>query len=169
MAWAKDSSTTLSSASGTIASGTITTPHKFNQYLVNIPSKSNINGLNFTFNSDTSSNYADRNSVNGGADSTSTSNGFYYDDNTGGSASGGNARLQIGYIINISTEEKLGITFTVDSNGSASSTAPIRSENVGKWSNTSNQINSWGKNVNQGVPATATLGIDSNLSVLGTD
>ena len=84
---------------------------------------------------DSGTNYAFRYSDNGGADGTAgsqtslvqhqlTGNGFF------------NC-----FIINNTSNEKLGISHHVYESATGSGTAPQRQEQVGKWANTSNQIN----------------------------
>ena len=90
---------------------------------------------NFTFNNDTGSNYAIRESVNGGNDSTNISQANT--DNITGTVTG-----DIFADVNITNEaskEKLFISEGLES-ASGAGNAPERKEMVGKWSNTSAQI-----------------------------
>ena len=83
---------------------------------------------------DTSSNYSFRNSESGGADSTSTSDTYWL------THTGNKKNYMNMFIINNASNEKLAIYHTSEAANGASN-APTRIEGVGKWANTSNQIN----------------------------
>jgi hypothetical protein len=109
---------------------------------------------------DSGSNYADRYSRNGAADTTDVSQtgiqgfkGVVIDD------------FSVWNVINISSEEKLMIMHQVASGATGAGTAPDRAEIVGKWVNTSNQYDY----VNVNNSDTGSYNTDSNLSALGTD
>ena len=115
----------------------------------------------FQFNNDTGSNYAYRENDNGTADSTGISQSGWFHwtpvnttDNFG-----------IIYVINIGSEEKLGISFNIGANTAGATNAPGRREWVYKWANTSNQITEIDCDNN----GTGDFLTDSNLSALGTD
>jgi len=86
---------------------------------------------------DSGSNYADRNSVDGGSDGTNTSGTAI---GVGGGGSTGGEFFNC-FVINNASNEKLFIIHSVKQNTAGAGTAPRRKEVVGKWSNTSNQIN----------------------------
>ena len=110
---------------------------------------------------DTGSNYATRYSTNGGADSTETSQASIYQMNSGAGVHG---MFDVGYIINISGQEKLMIIHVMWAGSSGAGNAPERNEIVGKWVNTTNQFNHVQTvNVNAGDFDTG-----SNISALGT-
>ena len=160
MAWAKLATKTLTSSSNTIIPSTFT-GNKFLFVISHHLGMSDAtNNDAFNFNSDTASNYARRQSANGNSDTTSTSQtkaelyGWNYQD------------FAITYIVNISTEEKLLIHFKVNQGTAGAGTAPYRSENVAKWTNTSAQITDLSYNIVSGSP---TFSSDSNLSILGTN
>lgn len=86
---------------------------------------------------DTGSNYATRRSSNGGADGTLTSDSILYP-----YSGGQNTSWYIkGFIINKSDEEKLFIMECSEQTTAGAGNVPTRCETVGKWANTSNQIN----------------------------
>ena len=165
MAWGKLTSKTLTGASATITTDVITTPKKFNIILDNRLDASSSNNNHWRFGSgsvDTGSNYAYRNSTNGGADGTGTSS----TDIQGHIGGGAEPNFGITYFINITTEEKLFINFLIRQNTAGAGTAPQRSEMVGKWVNTSNQANIFQGKSDDGIK---TYAVDSNLTVIGTD
>ena len=92
------------------------------------------------FNSDSGTNYARRVSANGGSDATVTSETSAENALVGGTGhltSFGNM-----FIINNSANEKLTISNTVYTTSSGAGNAPLRTEQVNKWANTSAQITS---------------------------
>ena len=88
---------------------------------------------------DTGSNYAWRNNTNGGSDAALASHSklFSFSSN---SATAGGAFLNC-FMINNASNEKLAIAHTIEAETAGAGTAPNRGEKVGKWANTSNQIN----------------------------
>ena len=116
----------------------------------------------FRFNSDSGNNYALRTSNNGGTDFTNTSLDRYQNFISGSD----NDRFQVNYIVNIASEEKLGISFHVAQVGTGTGNNVQRSEMVGKWTNTSNQITGIRHST---FLSTNTILIDSNLTAFGTD
>lgn len=110
---------------------------------------------------DTGSNYTTRTSLNGAADFTNTSrtsmepeDGANYDNS-----------FLVYYAINISAEEKLFIFPQEVRSDTGAGTAPVRSEAVGKWANTSDQFD----NVQLLNVDAGSFGIDTNISALGTN
>lgn len=97
----------------------------------------NVNNL-LRFNGDTGSNYSARSSTNGSADSTQTSQSII--DWGQSTLVSGLTRFYNMFIINNASNEKLIISHKIDSNTAGASNAPDRTELVGKWANTSNQI-----------------------------
>ena len=88
------------------------------------------------FNNDSGSNYAYRSSANGAGDTTTTSAGQINLQAT----QPGNGHLLL-FVINITAQEKIVFSNHIDCNTAGSGNAPIRDEAVGKWANTSVQIN----------------------------
>ena len=136
--WEELASVELTSAGDSISSGTFTAK-KYLWIQGYVKASGAIQGKirvgNVTI--DTGSNYADRNSVDGGSDGTNTSGTAI---GVGGGGSTGGEFFNC-FIINNASNEKLFIIHSVKQNTSGAGTAPRRKKVVGKWSNTSNQIN----------------------------
>ena len=160
MAWAKAGTTTTS---GSEANMTLTdmTATKFNQILCHVSGTSASTFCETLFNSDTTSSYANRASQNGGTDFTRINS---TDLNMFESYSNTTGAFLISYFVNIATEEKLGISFSVREGTAGAANAPVRDENAYKWVNTSVQITT-----SSFTPQSGTIDTDSNLSILGTD
>ena len=71
----------------------------------------------------------------------------------------------VGYIVNIETEEKLFIYFTMSYGGSGSGVVPARREFTGKWNNTTAVISS----VTNDNTHTGNFDTGSNISFLGSE
>jgi hypothetical protein len=163
MAWAKLESKTLTGTTDPITLDTFTGT-KFNIVMCNdIPTTTRIQPA-LRPNNDTGSNYAFRYNIHSGTDITAVSQNHM----RWGAGTTVDQEFIIGYIINISTEEKLQISFCLFSTATGAGTAPSRQENVAKWVNTSDLITSYsdknGDTGDYGGYAT-----DSNLTALGTD
>ena len=115
---------------------------------------------NLTFNSDTGNNYAIRESVNGGSDSTNVSQANT--DNLTGTVTG-NVFATV-HILNEASKEKLFISSGLES-ASGASNAPERKELVGKWANTSNAITV----IKANNGGTGSFAEGSEVTVYGTD
>ena len=87
---------------------------------------------------DTGSNYSARNSNAGGSDNTDASATHAQLGSFSSNANGAWAECDI---INVAGEEKVFIQHTVSIPSTGAGTAPYRTENVSKWTNTSGQIN----------------------------
>jgi len=107
--------------------------------------------------------YAERISVDGGADATRVSQTRMFTDSIGATASNW---FHIQYFSNLASQEKLTQTWMASNrSGVGAANAPSRVEHVGKWINTSNAINAYnGFNVNTG-----TFAADTEIIVLGWD
>jgi hypothetical protein len=161
MAWAKLGTETNTGTSDPIIL-TLTTANTFNVILQHHFISGSVNsGLRAGSTTiDTGSNYASRESFNGGADSTRVSqSGIFFN-------LADPDEFDITYMINISGEEKLLINFGVGNNASGSANAPARNEVVGKWTNTSNQFDIIETNDLGGAGSYL---VDSNISALGSD
>jgi hypothetical protein len=110
------------------------------------------------FNSDTGSNYTRRYSANGGTDVTSVN-----DTLIGLNYSAGD-KLIVDYISNLSSKEKLVLSFSSEEGTAGSGNAPNRMEVVGKWANTSDPISEIST-----VLSGSSYDIGSEVVVLGWD
>ena len=156
--WKEIGRTTLSGASDQITISSL--PDKRYYMTLFNPLPSSTIDAYYRLNGDTGSNYANRYSQRGGSDGTQTNSSQLL-------LSGGNASQFWGvqYFSNLSGKEKLCIGHTFYGNGSSASTAPDRHETVGKWSNTSDAINSiTAQNLSAGSYASG-----SEVVVLGYD
>jgi len=157
LGWEKLGSTKLTSAGDTITVSDITAKKHLMVQLHGIGTGGTIN-CNMTFNSDTGTNYAIRESINGGSDSTNVSQANT--DNLTGTVTGDvSATL---YIINESSKEKLFVSEGLES-ASGAGNAPERKEMVGKWSNTSAQITT----ITANNGGTGSFDVGSELTVYG--
>lgn len=165
MAWKKLITADLSGGASSTLNTSSFTGNTFLHTLLHIVdnSGSTINP-EYGFNSDTGNNYARRNSNNGAADNTNTShNGVYFRINQSASNS-----FVVGFMVNISTSEKLGIISHVENKTAGAGTAPDRSEVVIKWVNTSSQITTLNLYQDSGISSNL-FGTPTQISVLGTD
>ena len=159
MVWGKAGSTTKTSASQLL--DVTVSSNENNMMLRHIISSGNT-AVYYRFNSDTGSNYAYGWSENGGAKSNSASQSrILYD--TGGDAGD---KFDIGYICNLSSEEKLIIGFQINEDVSGAGNAPVRGKGVFKWANTSDSITSIN---NFNTDQSGNYDTDSNMSVIGSD
>ena len=160
MAWRKAGTNTLSGAqSNNVVTGI--TANIFNQFFGHVISGSGVNQVEMQFGNgsiDGSSIYAFRKSDNGGADGTSASTSVFKLHNS----SSQQDKFFVGYIVNIASEEKIGIGHIVEANSAGGGNAPNRAESVGKWTNTSVQFD-------QMEHQSTNLQSDTNLTVIGSD
>ena len=116
------------------------------------------------FNNDSGSNYATRDSQDGGTDATETSVAEIRLSQDGHGGTVGAFALNIN-VINDASKEKLVTAHTVRSNATGDGTAPARYEIVSKWANTSNAITRVDI-INEG---TGDFAEGSEVTVYGTD
>ena len=157
--WVELGRTTLGGLSDTITVSSLSDKRYYMVLNNEFANGSSITGR-YNFNNDTGSNYAFRTSNNGAADGTATS----ISGNTQGSFTS-TQQFTVGYIANLSGNEKLHQWHWVDQNTAGAGTAPQRSERVGKWANTSNAIN----RIDLTNVDTADFTSGSELIVLGWD
>tara|TARA_R110000824_G_C15159844_1_gene671785 strand:+ start:1064 stop:1543 length:480 start_codon:yes stop_codon:yes gene_type:complete len=128
-----------------------------------------VNGLNdgnpqqtLRFNADGSSNYGRRYSANAATDVANTSNRI----STGADSSNGGNSLTVGYVINISSLQKVVISYGADTGVLGAAGVPNKYEAVGNWYNATDAISS----ISIYNPTAATdFNIDSNTTIFGTD
>ena len=158
--WVELGRTTLGSANATISVTGLSNKRYYMAVVNGLGASVPINPY-WRCNTDSGSNYATRNSENGGADGTTTST-------TSARLYGvGSATHWFGnsYFSNLSGNEKLIQGHTVCGLGTSSGTAPVRGENTAKWANTSSSISSI-----QCYTGTAdTFDTGSELVILGWD
>ena len=133
--WEELASVELTSAGDTLDSGTFTAK----KYLWVQSFTKGTGGAtrsSYTMNSDTG-HYSYRYSVDDGGDATGAGQqNLYFNSNTTGNT------FTNSYIINNSANEKIVISDVSKATSTGASSATVREENVGKWSNTSSQITS---------------------------
>ena len=124
-------------STGALSSGTFTAK-KYLWVQAYTPSSSNSSPDGYVeFNADSGSNYVHRRSHNGGSDTTGTSDGIGIRiDGSGGQT----AKFHNMFIVNNSANEKLVICRSVTQQTAGAGNIPTRTESVGKWVNTSDQI-----------------------------
>lgn len=158
--WELLGSTTLGSAAD-VVNVTSFTSRKILMIIINaLATAGTISGL-LTFNNDTASNYARRNSDGGGADATSTAQANI-------NCQPGTAqydRLVVMEVSNIAANEKNVRWTAVGANTAGAANAPVRSEGSGKWANTAAQI-SRADFTNTG---TGDFAIGTQMIILGHD
>ena len=103
--------------------------------------------------------YADRNSSNGGADTTNVSQNQII-----AAQSSGNDQFLVFFIENVAANEKLVQGHSVDRNTAGAGTATQRQETIGKWAETTTTINEIDL-----VASTSTFASGSEVVVLGAD
>ena len=112
------------------------------------------------YNSDSGSNYSNRVSSNGAADTTSTSQPQHNGWNNNNTL----PQFNVWYIANLAGKEKMLLSQGVYQDTAGAGTTPDRVEYVGKWANTADAINRIGVIQNAGTHSTGTT-----MTVLGWD
>lgn len=160
MAWAKSTTSSATGSENEFNTDTYTST-KFQLILMNslsVPSGYDKVG----FNNNTNTVYAQRTSVDGGTDATSTSR-TYNDVNV---TDGSTPVFVVMYLINISGEEKLAIGFQIQQLTAGAANAPQRIEMVWKFVPSPDadvtEVDYYNSGANNYVSG-------SNLSVIGTD
>ena len=160
MVWRKAGTNTLSGAqSNNVITGL--TANMFNQFFGHAISGVGVNQVEMQFGNgsiDGATNYAFRKSDNGGSDVTSASTSVFKLHNS----SSQQDKFFVGYIVNIASEEKIGIGYIIEANTAGAGNPPNRAESVGKWANTSVQFD-------QIEHQSSNLQSDTNLTVIGSD
>ena len=158
--WKELARASLSSAGDTITTSTFTAKDNI-MILAKTISDGQVTA-NYRFNADSGSNYARRQSSNGGSDGTGTSQNVIL----AGYGTSGETTFITTNVINEATKEKLVITELVtNGSGNGAGNAPNRREIVGKWANTSDAITS----VTLFNNDTGSFAAGSEIVVLGCD
>lgn len=161
MVWGKNATNTLGS-SGDALDLTLITAQKFNQILIHEVATGGDIGTQITLNNNGNSVYARRQSGDGGSDYTATSEALWTISGTGV----GNVEFHVMYLVSISGEEKLIISFLVDANTAGAGNAPGRKEFIGKFVPSPDADIT---RIDDNNPAAGSFDTDSNISALGTD
>ena len=160
MAWTKAGSDTTTGADTAIRVSSMTAS-KFIQTMAHSISTSTVLVEEARIDNISTSTYAQRHSINGGGDGTTSGDSWqihYY-----GTASG--TYFTVGYMCNISGEEKLRIHHRIEQGTAGADQIPYRLEFVGKQTSTT-QLTDYQQFDDGGGSYYDT---DSNLSVLGSD
>ena len=163
--WEELDSSSLSSAASTFSSSNFTSKkYLWIQGFFKIPD-TNAEDIHLRVGNstiDTGSNYSRRRSSDGGADITATSQTYVQLD-LGLAVTGSTHFVNI-FIINNSSNEKLMTYHSITKGTAGAGTAPNRTEGVGKWTNTSNQID-----IIQFLRGGSNIDAGSELRVWGAD
>ena len=162
--WKELARTTLSSTSATIDSGTFTAKDNLMILYIGVYNstyvQANLEVGNGTI--DTGDNYAYRQSRNGETDQTYNTQPrmFYF-----ASGASGSDEFGVCTIRNVANKEKICVAHGMNTGdgGNGSGNVPDRAESIGKWVNTSNQIN------RVQVRTANLFGVGSEIVVLGCD
>ena len=161
LAWARNGTPNTLGSSGDDIDITDLTAYSFNQFLLHTLPSSSCNGF-VTYDNNGNTDYANRRSENGGADSTQTSQSstrWHFD--------GANDNFMVCYSCNIDSEEKLDIIHTVTRNSTGAANAPLREEIVAKVDTTTNTGQYTRIDVNN--TDVGSFNTNSNLSAIGTN
>jgi hypothetical protein len=158
--WVELGRTTLGSVNSDI-DVTSLSDKRYYMILMNGIGYSGTANTHLRFNSDSGTNYSYRLSLNGTGDSPGTSSNIA----TFAHGNGSTNNFGVGYVSNLSSKEKLVLSHNIRQSTAGSGTAPIRSESVSKWANTSSAISG----INATTASAATHGTGSECVVLGWD
>ena len=134
MAWARNGTPDTLSSAGDTLSITDLTGKKFNQIISHMIASGSLT-TNLNIENDSSGKHSYRISLADGADATAINSNQVQI--TGASVGDD---FVIGYMSNISGEEKLAIVFTAETNTAGTGTAPYKTENAVKYAVTSGQV-----------------------------
>jgi hypothetical protein len=160
MAWSKNGTPDTLGSSGDVMTISDMVAQKFNVFMRHIINSGAIDSK-WEFNANTNSVYAQRTSVNGGADGTDVSQAFLdFQQN------GSQDIFDVSYVCSIAGEEKLLIGNAIGYGASGAGTAPNRYELVGKFVPSPDADITRIDSANDSAGSYDTL---SNISALGTD
>jgi len=132
--WEELGRTTLATAGDAIVVSSIPAK-KYLRILVNTTITGGNESTSIRFNNDSSTNYSIRQSANGTADATGASQSALI---LFGSSTANSVFLHLEFL-NVTAQEKIGFIDSIQ-NSNGAGNAPVRTENVAKWANTSSQI-----------------------------
>lgn len=136
--WKELGRTTLGSNTKPITVSSLTNKRYYMALVHKIPSGGADADFRFGSGSvDSGNNYAFRKSEDGSADTTGTSQNYITNSTASNDA---DDLFSVGYVSNYSTKEKLFMGWSVGGQTVGAGNAPERSENVGKWTNTTNAL-----------------------------
>ena len=165
LAWARNGTPNTLGSSGDDLDITDLDARKFNSFMVHWFSTTSTTTASLTLDDTAGNDYAYRYNTNGGTDSTSTSQANVQ---LGlGGVPSGNQNFDVVYMINIDSEEKLGIDFNITSGTAGAGTAPSRRETTFKKDTTTDTGQFTRVDLNNADAGD--FNTDSNLSVIGTD
>ena len=159
MAWAKNGTPDTLGSAGDVLTISDLTATKFNMFMTHIL-PTGTTDVHLEIDDDTTATYASRTNYNGGTDSTQVSQSTLEIDNNVTTPV-----FWINYMMNIATEEKLGIMFEIRQSTAGAGAAPNRQEKAIKWTNTLVQFTKY-EHTNDEA---GDFDTSSNLSALGTD
>jgi len=160
MAWTKNGTPLTLSSTADDIDITDLTAKKFNMFMIHLLPSGN-KDAHVTYNNNGNSVYAHRKSFNGGTDSTNVSD-TKWDINLAHTQS----EFRIVYLCSISGEEKLGISFGLDTAASGAGTTPTRDEFVTKFVPSPDADVT---RIDLTNTETGDFAANSNVSALGTD
>lgn len=164
MTWVRNGTPDTLIASGSNLQITNLTAYKSNMVLSHHVGKITNQGLATSIFGDSASNdYAQRKSINGGADGTDLSQSSWYDQSVRTDV---DDSFAIHFIVNKSGEEKLAIEFAINNNGDGATNPPERLEFVGKYDTSTNS----GQFTQIDMDGSAgSMGNGTNITVLGSN
>ena len=160
MAWAKNGTPNTLGSAGDDCDITDLTAYKFNQFLFHKIATGDADP-DMTFNNNTNTVYAYRQSQDGATDGTGTSQS-----NVSPRVTADDDEFFVHYVISISGEEKLGIGFNCARNTAGAGTAPRRMEFVYKFVPSPDADIT---RIDMNNDLTGSYDTGTNLSALGTD
>ena len=159
--WKELGRTTLGSTANTINVTGISNK-RYYMILFDHVHSTNQHGAIWNFNADTESNYAVRYEDEGGTDATAVSQASLRVGHGGETNYG---KFDVGYLSNLLAKEKLLIVDSANTSIRAASTAPLRSQSVGKWTNTTENFDEFLAT----CVGTGDFGVSDEVVVLGWD
>ena len=162
MAWGMNGTPDTLSGTADVITISDLTAKKFNVFLHHQLATTATNNR-VTYDNNSNTDYAWRQSVNGSEATATSQNYTNWNNGLGGS----DDRLSIVHVVNLDSEEKLGIGWQVAQNATGAGTAPFRREWVDKCDTTTNTGQFTRIDMNNSGAGDYASG--SNLTAIGTD